>query len=301
MQVAPRPVNARSTKAHRCHFVKFGAMGEDGQLSKQAMSNDTNMRRRRRPGENAGRSGRRSPRTPPADSPSAIYGFHAVSEALKNPERKIHRLVATANALNRLKGLVPDMEWPEPSTTREMDKLLGSDTVHQGVALFCDPLAEPELSDCIGADMIVALDQVTDPHNVGAVLRSAAAFGATFLIMTDRHSPPETGVLAKTASGALEHVAIVRVRNLSNALEELRDAGFHLLGLDGEAADALGDEPVPKPAVLVLGAEGKGLREKTAATCDRLVRLPTRPPIASLNVSNAAAIALYEAGRSERR
>ncbi|MBZ8134625.1 23S rRNA (guanosine(2251)-2'-O)-methyltransferase RlmB [Afifella sp. IM 167] len=253
-----------------------------------------------RPGQHRGRpSPRRSgPPAGGAEGQSVIYGFHSVAEALKNPARRAHRLLATANALHRLAEMVPGHDWPEPVLVKEIDRMLGADAVHQGVALLCEPLPEPELEDVAGAALIVALDQVTDPHNVGAVLRSAAAFGASALLVTARHSPPETGVLAKSASGALEHVALVRVRNLSKALEELREADHHLVGLDGEASESLGENALPERLVLVLGAEGKGLREKTKETCDRLVRLPTRPPIASLNVSNAAAIALYEASRS---
>jgi len=252
---------------------------------------------RQRPGSHPrGRSRSGPSGGTPAGQP-VVYGFHSVAEALQNPARRAHRLMATANALNRLSEMLPGRTWPEPVLVKEIDRLLGADAVHQGVALLCDPLPEPELSEVAGAPLIVALDQVTDPHNVGAVLRSAAAFGASALIMTARHSPPETGVLAKAASGALEHVALVRVRNLSKALEELRQAGHHLVGLDGEAEERLGENALPERLVLVLGAEGKGLRQKTKETCDRLVRLPTRPPIASLNVSNAAAIALYEASR----
>jgi 23S rRNA (guanosine2251-2'-O)-methyltransferase len=135
---------------------------------------------------------------------------------------------------------------------------------------------------------------VTDPHNVGAVIRSCVAFGASALLLTRRHSPSETGVLAKTASGALEHLPILRETNLARALETLKDKGFHCAGLAGEASAPIADLPRERPLCLVLGAEGKGLRQKTRETCDSLVRLPTLPPIDQLNVSNAAAISLYE-------
>ncbi|WP_034491065.1 23S rRNA (guanosine(2251)-2'-O)-methyltransferase RlmB [Afifella pfennigii] len=246
---------------------------------------------RRRPAGGAARG-----RQPFGEAP-ILYGIHTVAEALGNPARRVHRLLATANALHRLSAMLPDRDWPEPVSVRDIDRLAGADAVHQGAALICEPLPEPDLADVAALPLLIALDQVTDPHNVGAVLRSAAAFGAGAIVMTARHSPPETGVLAKAASGALEHVALVRVRNLAKALEELRQAGHFLLGLDGEAQDRLGEDGLPERLVLVLGAEGKGLREKTKAACDRLVRLPTHPPIASLNVSNAAAIALYEASR----
>jgi 23S rRNA (guanosine2251-2'-O)-methyltransferase len=165
--------------------------------------------------------------------------------------------------------------------------------VHQGIAILCDPLPEPDLADLENARLVVVLDQVTDPHNVGAILRSAAAFGADALVLTERHGPAESGVMAKAASGGLEHVALMRVKNLARALGELGDMGFSRLGLDSEHSEPLDGIGPGERTAIVLGAEGKGLRRLTRETCDRLVRLDVPGPIQSLNVSNAAALALY--------
>ena len=170
--------------------------------------------------------------------------------------------------------------------------------MHQGIAVLCDPLPELDLADLEEARLLVVLDQVTDPHNVGAILRSAAAFGAEALILAERHGPAESGVLAKAASGALEHVALVRVKNLARAMLSLGDMGFIRLGLDSEHAEPLDRIKVGDKTAIVLGAEGKGLRRLTRDHCDRLVRLDMPGPIKSLNVSNAAALALYALSRS---
>ena len=232
-----------------------------------------------------------------------LYGQHAVLEALANPERHKRRLVATPEAARRLaEELGPRLEGSslavEEMHRRDIDKLLPDGAVHQGLALLSEPLADQSLADwaptAAGRPVVIALDQVTDPHNVGAVIRSAVAFGAGALLLTRRHSPAETGVLAKTASGALEHLAILRETNLSRALESLKEKGFLCVGMAGEAEQPLAALPAQRPVCLVMGAEGKGLRQKTRETCDLLVRLPTRPPIDQLNVSNAAAICLYE-------
>lgn len=238
-----------------------------------------------------------------------IYGQHATLLALANARRQKRRLLATPEARRRLaEELEPLADQAsleiEELHRRDIERLLPEGAVHQGIAMLSQPLADLRLSDwrptAKGRCVIVALDQVTDPHNVGAVIRSAAAFGASALLFTRRHSPGETGVLAKTASGALECVPIIRETNLSQALESLHKVGFLTVGLAGEGSESLEDIPgdVEKICV-VLGAEGKGLRQKTRETCKKLVRLPTRPPIDQLNVSNAAAIALYELlGRS---
>jgi 23S rRNA (guanosine2251-2'-O)-methyltransferase len=177
----------------------------------------------------------------------------------------------------------------------EIDRLLTPDAVHQGLYLECDPLPSPPLSE-LGPDAIVlVLDQITDPHNVGAMLRSAAAFGVDAVIVTTRHSPEATGVLAKAASGALEHVPIIPVKNLGDALEALAAEGFLRIGFDSEGDRPYEDVPLRRPLALVLGAEGKGLRQKTRSLCDALARLDMPGSIKSLNVSNATAIALYSA------
>ena len=195
-------------------------------------------------------------------------------------------------------------ELPEPVEAREIDRLVGADAVHQGIAVVADPLPETDIDDLANSHLIVVLDQITDPHNVGAIMRSAAGHAADALVVTERHGPDGSGVLAKAASGALEHVALVRVTNLARALDRLGALGFERLGLDSEHAEPIetigpGD-PGAKVAI-VLGAEGKGLRRLTREKCDRLVRLDMPGPIKSLNVSNAAAIALYAVTRRMTR
>ncbi|MGQ0456751.1 MAG: 23S rRNA (guanosine(2251)-2'-O)-methyltransferase RlmB [Hyphomicrobium sp.] len=228
-----------------------------------------------------------------------LYGIHAVEAALRNPRRKINRVLATENAERRLIETLGSLAHRiERTTPRDLDRMLGPDAVHQGVTIEVDDLPEPDLRDLFARSdgrPLIVLDQVTDPHNVGAILRSAAAFGAAGLVMTRRHSPPLNGVLAKSASGALELVPIARVQNLSRALDELKSAGFTLVGLDGGAETRLEALDWSRPTAIVMGAEGKGLRELTAKTCDVLARIATDGSLASLNVSNAAAIALHMA------
>jgi len=233
------------------------------------------------------------------EGPLRLFGLHAIEAALKNPARKVKRLVLTENAERRLADAIGELKHPvERASPRDLDRILGADTVHQGAMLETEPLPEPEFADLIaearGRPLIV-LDQVTDPHNVGAILRSAAAFGAAGLVMTRRHSPPLNGVLAKSASGALELIPIALVQNLSRALDDLKDVGFVVVGLDGEAEAAIEDLDWSRPTALVMGAEGKGLRELTGKTCDQLARITTQGPLDSLNVSNAAAVALHTA------
>jgi len=223
-----------------------------------------------------------------------IFGLHAVEAALSNPNRPLLRLLATENAAHRLGPLIAKRKiTPEPVLPKDLDRLLGPDTVHQGVALEVGPLAPVGLDDIDPNGILLVLDQVTDPHNVGAALRSAAAFGAAGLVLTERHSPPLAGVLAKAASGALDLVPIVLVKNLAQALTELGDRGVLRIGLAEEAEGALEDAPLTRPLALVLGAEGKGLRQLTRERCDSLCRISTVSALASLNVSNAAAIAMH--------
>jgi 23S rRNA (guanosine2251-2'-O)-methyltransferase len=227
-----------------------------------------------------------------------IYGIHPVLAALENPRRKVLRLLATPNALARLKEAgaafpVP----PEETTPRDLDLLLGSEAVHQGVAIETMPLAPLGLDVLAGAKLVVVLDQITDPHNVGAVLRSAVAFAADAVISTGRHSAAETGALAKAASGALDRIAWIEVPNLARALEEIGAMGFRRIGLDSEGTADLEDSIAGDRIALVLGAEGKGLRRLTRDTCDAVARLSVPGAIASLNVSNAAVLALYLASR----
>jgi 23S rRNA (guanosine2251-2'-O)-methyltransferase len=240
-----------------------------------------------------------------AEGPLRLFGLHPVEAALKNPARRIHRLLLTEIAERRLTESVGSITAKiDRASPRDLDRLLGPDTVHQGVALETEPLPEPqwdELARVSDGRPLIVLDQVTDPHNVGAILRSSAVFGASGLVMTHRHSPPLNGVLAKSASGALELIPVALVANLARALEELREAGFAIVGLDGSADTAIEDLDWSRPTALVMGSEGKGLRELTRKTCDTLVRISTDGPVASLNVSNAAAIALYAAMRARQK
>ncbi|MCH9807665.1 MAG: RNA methyltransferase [Alphaproteobacteria bacterium] len=235
-----------------------------------------------------------------------IFGLHPAQAALTNPARKILNAAMTANAARKLDAQLRDREIvPEPTTPRNLDRILGPDTVHQGILLECEPLEEPSIEDLIIAAgegrPLMVLDQVTDPHNVGAILRSGAVFGCGGLIMTRRHSPPLSGVLAKSASGGLEHVPVHLATNLARAIGELKDAGVITLGLDGGAETEFHDAiPSDRPMAIVLGAEGKGLRQLTAEKCDQLCRIETTGALASLNVSNAAAIALHLAAMKRR-
>jgi 23S rRNA (guanosine2251-2'-O)-methyltransferase len=235
-----------------------------------------------------------------------LFGSHAVEAALCNPRRRAIRLLTTENAERRLADAIAAKGVPiDRATPGDLDHLLGADTVHQGLLLEAEPLPEPSLDElverAVQSGPLVLLDHVTDPHNAGAVLRSAAAFGAAGLIMTRRHSPPLNGVLAKAASGALDMVPVLPVQNLARTMLDLKALGFRLIGLEGTAATALEDEPFTGLTALVLGAEGKGLRELTQQTCDRLVSVTTADTLASLNVSNAAAVALHWALLARRR
>ncbi len=225
-----------------------------------------------------------------------LWGQHAVEAALKNPERNHRKLWATREAIAALDGELPSNFTVEYAQGADMARLVARDAPHQGLVLECDALEDVYLGDVLDAEPmrpIVVLDQVTDPHNVGAILRSAAAFGAAALVTQDRHAPPESGVVAKSASGALELVPWVRVVNLARALEEIAVAGYWRIGLDGTAKFALAEALPAGPVALVLGSEGEGLRHNIAQHCDALARLPMTGAIESLNVSNAAAIALY--------
>jgi 23S rRNA (guanosine2251-2'-O)-methyltransferase len=240
------------------------------------------------------------PRSPAERQPDSvwIYGFHPVLAALRNPRRDIRRVLATANAEKRLAeaGAVFRVA-PQAVTPRELDRLVGPDSVHQGVAVEAPPLPPFALDRLGEARLLVVLDQVTDPHNVGAIFRSAAAFGADAIVTTGRHSPVESGVLAKAASGALDLVPHVEVQNLARALAEIGELGFVRIGLDASADTPLETAPAQQRIALVLGAEGKGLRQLTRQSCDLLARLPIDTSIGSLNVSNAAVLALYLARR----
>lgn len=225
-----------------------------------------------------------------------FWGKHAVEAALKNPERRHHKLWATREAVAGLDGELPDYFTVEYADVADLARLVSKDTPHQGLVLECAPLEDVHLEDILETSEgkpLVVLDQVTDPHNVGAILRSAAAFGAAAIVTQDRHSPPESGVVAKSASGALETVPWIRVVNLARAMEQIAEAGYWRIGLAGEAETTLADALPETPVALVMGAEGDGMRHNIAGHCDALAKLPISSTIESLNVSNATAIALY--------
>jgi 23S rRNA (guanosine2251-2'-O)-methyltransferase len=231
-----------------------------------------------------------------------LFGRHAVLAALANPDRKIERIFATKEAAERHAAEFAAVKGKVDLLPREdLAQRLPPGAVHQGIAALAAPLEEPQIEDLLarcGEDaLVLVLDQVTDPHNVGAILRSAAAFGVAGLIVTDRHAPADTGVLAKAASGALEIVPLVRAVNLARTLDQLKEAGFWLYGLDERGDVAIDSLDLKGRAGIVLGAEGEGLRRLTTEKCDRLVTIRTDPRLAALNVSNAAAVAAYEWAR----
>jgi 23S rRNA (guanosine2251-2'-O)-methyltransferase len=235
-----------------------------------------------------------APARPLANGEVVLYGWHTVTAALQNPARRVRKLYATENAARRLAedGIAPTVE-PEVVRPDVIARRLSPDAVHNGLLAEADPLPSPELEELPGDGMVLVLDQITDPHNVGAILRTAAAFAVAAVVTTARHSPEATGVLAKSASGALEYVPIVSVQNLARALETLRDRGWLLVGLDSTGDTDLADAGLRAPLALVLGAEGKGLRQLTRETCRVVARLDMPGEIKSLNVSNAAVLALY--------
>lgn len=239
--------------------------------------------------------------------PHILFGRHAVFAALDNPARKINRVLLTAQAKKELGefGKIP-VSVVEGA---HLQSILPPGAVHQGIAVETRPLEQPSLEELISSPLegggqggvIVLLDQVTDPHNVGAILRSAAAFDAAAVIVTDRHAPAESGVMAKAASGAMEIVPLIAVGNLSQAIEKLKKAGYWIYGLSGHATQTLAEAKPDQKTALVLGAEGDGMRRLTSENCDFLVKLSMSDKMESLNVSNAAAVALYEIYRLKPR
>jgi 23S rRNA (guanosine2251-2'-O)-methyltransferase len=237
-----------------------------------------------------------------------LYGVHAVIAALKNKDRQVTTIWVTDAGQKRLEDAWDVKRHPSLTIVDKhaMERLVPEGAVHQGLAIAVEPLTETFLSDIISMtripnvknQLVVLLDEVTDPHNVGAVMRSMAAFGATALIVHKYNAPTVTGVLAKTATGAVEHVPMVVVTNLAGAMEVLQLAGFYLLGMDENASVKLTDIPRDRHMALVFGAEGEGLRARTRSSCDAIASIPSFGPISSLNVSNAAAITLYEVTRN---
>ncbi len=237
-----------------------------------------------------------------------LFGLHAVRDALTNPRRRRHRLIVTPNAATKLAGAIADAAIePEIADPRRFSAPLDPQSVHQGAALEAEPLDWGGLEQLCAptpaypAPLIVLLDRVTDPHNVGAILRSAEVFGARAVIAPRHHSAPETGALAKSASGTLERQPYLRVRNLGDAMQQLAAMGYALVGLDGTAQTTLGAAIAAagagQPLGLVLGAEGAGLRQRTRQLCGALARISADSEFGSLNVSNAAAVALYAASK----
>jgi 23S rRNA (guanosine2251-2'-O)-methyltransferase len=257
------------------------------------------LRRAHRDLQSSASGARATPASLPFNSEDAVrlYGLHTVRAAIANPRRTIRKLWATRNALERLElGSETALPFPtELVEPRQLDHFVGSDAVHQGAVLEVEPLAPKRLEALGDTPLVLVLDQVTDPHNVGAILRSGVAFGAGAVVSTARHSPQESGVLAKAASGALEHIDLIEVRNLAETLHSLADAGFWTVGLDSEGPAEIEAAFQGGRIALVLGAEGKGLRQKTRETVAALARLDMPGAIRSLNVSNAAAVSLYAA------
>jgi 23S rRNA (guanosine2251-2'-O)-methyltransferase len=245
--------------------------------------------------------GHESGRRPPwrghdgsTDDTVILYGWHTVAAALNNPQRHIRKLMLSENAVRRLadKNIALPVT-PEIVRPALIDARLGPDAVHQGLLAEADPLPSPDIDELAQEGIVLVLDQITDPHNVGAIMRSAAAFAVKAIVTTARHSPEATGVLAKSASGALELVPLVTVQNLARTLTEMNEQGFLTVGLDSQGAENLGTVVLRQPLALVLGAEGKGLRQLTRDTCSVVARLDMPGEIKSLNVSNAAVLALY--------
>jgi 23S rRNA (guanosine2251-2'-O)-methyltransferase len=267
-------------------------------MSERKPSRDTRFARKDRPRRwQRERSGPRAER-PRRDGDTVIlYGWHPVTLALTNPKRRIRKLYATENAARRLaEENITSKVTPEIVRPDVIAAQLPDDAVHQGLLAEADPLPTPDIETLATEGIVLVLDQITDPHNVGAILRSAAAFAVEAVVITTRHSPEMTGVLAKAASAALEHVPLVTVPNLARALDALKDKNVFVVGLDSTGDSDLATVPLRAPLALVVGAEGKGLRALTRTHCDAVARIALPGRIKSLNVSNATALALYVVG-----
>ncbi|MCX2722359.1 TrmH family RNA methyltransferase [Roseibium salinum] len=242
--------------------------------------------------------GKPAPRRPglPPEGPVLLYGLHTVEAAFANKDRKRLKLFATDNALRRLeeRGVVIDVPV-EMAMPRALDRMVTKDAVHQGMILEADPLPAYGVEQLTGARLVLALDQVTDPHNVGAILRSAVALEADAVVTTERHAPEEGSVLAKSASGALDMIKHVRVKNMARFITEMGEEGFGCIALDSDGPARLEDTVFTDKTVLVLGSEGKGVRQGVREACGQLARLDMPGKLRSLNVSNAAVLSLYVA------
>lgn len=287
------------TKRPYGHYPNKDRNADRGQRVERGEERDPNRRSAGDGGRGAGSE----------EGPIHIFGVHAADAALRNPKRIIRQALITENGENRLKEAITartamgSIKFARVMP-RDIDRKLGPDTVHQGILLEVEALAEPSLEDLAdspeSAGPLVILDQVTDPHNVGAILRSAAVFGAQGLVMTRRHSPPLGGALAKSASGALEHVPIVLVPNLARALAQMGQLAYWRVGLDGTGDKTVEAETFKGNVAIILGAEGRGLRQLTQEHCDVLARISGSGPLDSLNVSNAAAVTLHLAAMRRR-
>ncbi|WP_346894978.1 23S rRNA (guanosine(2251)-2'-O)-methyltransferase RlmB [uncultured Roseibium sp.] len=266
------------------------------------MTDDTPNRRPGRPTAKGGRipfaKKKPAPRRPglPPEGPILLYGMHTVEAAFANPDRKRRKLFATENAQRRLAERDVKIDVPiETLQPRQLDHMVTRDAVHQGVILEADPLPAYGVKELKGARLVLALDQVTDPHNVGAILRSAVALDADAVVTTERHAPEEGPVLAKSASGALDMIRHVRVKNMARFITEMGEQSFFCVALDSDGEATLEETEFGPKTVLVLGSEGKGVRQGVREACDKLARLDMPGKIRSLNVSNAAVLALYMA------
>lgn len=296
----PQTLNTASTKG-------AGRSGD-----KSSSRNDKNAPR----GEKPGRGGKRQQRRPSGKAIGNalwIYGRHAALAALANPRRVITAVRATESFVDTREDDLaaarrarPDAgDWSiELAHGQVLQRMLGDGAVHQGIAVQTRPLEQPDIAEIRSINdrsVVLALDQATDPRNVGAAIRAAAAFGAHAVITTARSAPPESGALAKAAAGALEQLAYVRAPNLARALDNLKENGFWTIGLAGEAETPISHAPFDRPTAIVIGAEGSGLRRLTLEHCDAAVYIPMTPLLESLNLATAAAIALYEKSRANTK
>jgi 23S rRNA (guanosine2251-2'-O)-methyltransferase len=245
-------------------------------------------------------------RRSPAVSPATLwlYGIHPIRAALANSQRKVHRAVLTQQAVDAIGRPLLARVRHDVATTERVARNVPPGAVHQGVALLCDPLPKVDLEDALESTpgtrrIVLVLDQITDPHNVGAILRSAAAFGVLAVVVQDRHAPPETGALAKAASGALDRIPYIQVVNIGRVVEALGERGYWRIALTGDGTQPLREAVTQGDIAVVLGSEGSGIRRLVRERCDTTAAIPVVPEMESLNVSNAAAIALYEVRRRE--